>query len=88
MFNGLSESTSTQNVVNLADSSDTFTSKFLLATYSIQIECRLHAMIANVKILPSLTKFNHSKIDVMALLQLLKQLVLVRLVFGPGGKLQ
>lgn len=45
-------------------------------------------MIADVKILPSLMEFDHSKIDDVALLHLLKQLVLVRLVFDPGGKLQ
>lgn len=36
LFNGLKESTSIQKAVNFADSSDTFTLKLLLATYSIQ----------------------------------------------------
>lgn len=55
--------------------------------HSIQTEYEICGMIANIEILPSLTEFDHFKMDDVALLQLLKQLIQVHLVFNPGGKL-
>lgn len=75
-------------MVNLADSNDTFILKSQLATHSIRTECEVRGMIATIEILPSLTEFDHFKMDEVALLQLLKQLIQVRLVFNPGGKVR